>query len=147
METSTLILIGLFVICLGVWSIQSEIRRLIWVISETKSVVPNNSSELQNIKYELTSINKTLSLLRDKYLEEGRWEPGEKFSVKLMDVHSEKINLIKIIRDHTKIGLKEAKDLADQPPCIIYTGGKNEATRLMEDLKSMGAVVEMVEVI
>jgi ribosomal protein L7/L12 len=137
METSTLILIGVAAIALGVWATQAAISRLIRLMLETRT---NGDAS----KYELQKLNEQVSLLKDKYLEEGRWEPGEKVSVRLTEPHENRIKIIKIICDHLKLGLKEAMDLADNPPCIIYTGGKNRAERLMDDLKSMGAKAEIV---
>jgi ribosomal protein L7/L12 len=146
METSTLILIGVAAIALGVWATQAAISRLIRLMLETRTNgdASNSSSTIDSIKYELQKLNEQVSLLKDKYLEEGRWEPGEKVSVRLTEPHENRIKIIKIICDHLKLGLKEAMDLADNPPCIIYTGGKNRAERLMDDLKSMGAKAEIV---
>jgi ribosomal protein L7/L12 len=148
MDSSTLVFAVLTLIAFGVWGVQFEIRRLIRIVLENSGNDNRTSytSSLDSIKYEIQELNEKLSLLKDKYLEEGRWEPGEKVSIRLRAVHPEKIRIIKILRDHTKIGLKEAKDLTDQTPSIIFTGGKNRAERLMSELTELGASVEMVEV-
>ncbi len=51
-----------------------------------------------------------------------------------------KISVIKVIREHTGLGLKESKDLADSAPCVIAEGcDAAHASRLRHDLVAVGA--------
>lgn len=67
------------------------------------------------------------------------------FDVKLekFDAAS-KIKVIKEIRAFTELGLKEAKDLVEKAPVIVKTGlSKEEAEKIMEKLKAVGATVAL----
>ncbi|MCY1056662.1 ribosomal protein L7/L12 [Nannocystis sp. SCPEA4] len=58
-----------------------------------------------------------------------------------------KINIIKVIRDETGLGLKECKDLAETPGSVVREGlGSEDAEALREKLVAFGATVELREV-
>ena len=60
----------------------------------------------------------------------------------LEDAGPNKIMVIKVIRDHTKLGLKEAKDITESAPCVVgehLDGAASE--RLRRDLREAGARV------
>ncbi len=72
--------------------------------------------------------------------------PEEKteFSVVLKAAGAQKINVIKIVRAATGLGLKEAKDLVDGAPKAIKEGvTKEEAEKLKKELEDAGAQVEL----
>ncbi|XP_029127340.1 uncharacterized protein LOC114915951 [Cajanus cajan] len=53
-----------------------------------------------------------------------------------------KIKIVKEVRAFTDLGLKEAKDLVEKPPCVLKKGlTKEEAKPIMEKLKELGAAV------
>jgi large subunit ribosomal protein L7/L12 len=57
---------------------------------------------------------------------------------------SKKIQIIKVIRDHTSTGLKEAKDLVDSVPSTLATGMDREnANAFLQDLLDAGAQAEV----
>lgn len=71
---------------------------------------------------------------------------GEKstFDVKLVDAGSQKIQVIKAVREITGLGLKEAKDLVDAGNSDIKKGvNKEEAEQLKKKLEEAGAKVEL----
>ena len=71
-------------------------------------------------------------------------EEQTEFTVTLTDVGSNKINVIKVVREVTSLGLKEAKDLVDAPPSTIKEGvAKAEAEEIKKKLEEQGAVVEL----
>jgi len=71
-------------------------------------------------------------------------EEKTEFDVVLVDSGAQKINVIKEIRAITGLGLKEAKDLADNPPKTIKEGiAKAEAEELKQKLTAAGAKVEL----
>ncbi|MEX2215982.1 MAG: 50S ribosomal protein L7/L12 [Phycisphaeraceae bacterium] len=66
------------------------------------------------------------------------------FDVVLKAAGGSKIQVIKVVREATGLGLKEAKDLVDGAPKAIKTGiPKAEADELAEKLKKEGAEVEV----
>jgi large subunit ribosomal protein L7/L12 len=71
-------------------------------------------------------------------------EEKTEFSVILKDVGSNKINVIKAVREVTSLGLKEAKDLVDGAPKPIKEGvGKEEAETIKKKFTEAGATVEV----
>ena len=66
------------------------------------------------------------------------------FDVILADAGASKINVIKIVREITGLGLKEAKDLVDGAPKAIKEGvGKDDAEAMKAKLEEAGAKVEL----
>ena len=69
-------------------------------------------------------------------------EEKTEFDVELTSVGDKKIGVIKVIREVTSIGLKEAKDMADNAPSIIKEQvGKDEAEEVQKKLEEVGATV------
>jgi large subunit ribosomal protein L7/L12 len=66
------------------------------------------------------------------------------FNVVLKSAGASKLNVVKIVKDITGLGLKEAKDLVDGAPKNIKEGiSKTEAEEIMNRLKEAGADVEI----
>jgi large subunit ribosomal protein L7/L12 len=71
-------------------------------------------------------------------------EEKTEFDVILADGGAQKINVIKVVREITSLGLKEAKDLVEGAPKPIKEGiGKDEADDIKKKLESAGAKVEV----
>ncbi len=71
-------------------------------------------------------------------------EEKTEFDVILKDVGAKKIQVIKVIREVTNLGLKEAKDLVDNAPGTIREGvSKEEAEQIKAKLEEQGATVEL----
>lgn len=71
-------------------------------------------------------------------------EEQTEFNVILAATGAEKIKVIKVVRELTGLGLKEAKDLVDNAPGAIKEGiEKNEAEAIKKQLEDVGAVVEI----
>lgn len=71
-------------------------------------------------------------------------EEKTEFNVELKEVGSNKIGVIKIVREATGLGLKEAKDLVEAAPKVIKEGlPKADAEALIAKLKKEGATGEM----
>ena len=71
-------------------------------------------------------------------------EEKTEFTVLLKDVGAKKIQVIKAVREVTSLGLKEAKDLVDNPPGTIKEGvSKEEAEAVKKKLEEQGATVEL----
>ncbi len=74
----------------------------------------------------------------------GAAEEKSSFDVVLADAGDQKIKVIKVVRDATGLGLKEAKDLVDGAPKTIKEGvAKEEAEDLKAKFSEVGAVVEL----
>ena len=66
------------------------------------------------------------------------------FNVELKNAGGQKIQVIKILREVTGLGLKEAKDLADAAPKVVKeNASKEEAEELKGKLEAVGATVEL----
>jgi large subunit ribosomal protein L7/L12 len=71
-------------------------------------------------------------------------EEKTEFDVILADAGANKINVIKVVREITALGLKEAKDLVEGAPKAIKEGiGKDEAADIKKKLEDAGAKVEV----
>ena len=71
-------------------------------------------------------------------------EEKTSFDVVLTEAGDQKIKVIKVVRDATGLGLKEAKDLVDGAPKTIKEGAsKEEAEELKAKFAEVGAVVEL----
>ncbi len=71
-------------------------------------------------------------------------EEKDEFDVILTDSGDKKINVIKVVRAVTGLGLKEAKDLVDGAPQTVKAGvSKAEAAELKKQLEEAGAKVEL----
>ena len=71
-------------------------------------------------------------------------EEQTEFSVILKEAGAKKIQVIKVVRELTGLGLKEAKDLVDGAPKEIKGGvSKDEAAAVKAKLENEGAVVEV----
>ena len=66
------------------------------------------------------------------------------FTVTLTEIGSNKINVIKVVREVTSLGLKEAKDLVESAPKPIKEGiPKDEANAIKKKFEEVGAKVEV----
>jgi large subunit ribosomal protein L7/L12 len=71
-------------------------------------------------------------------------EEQTEFTVNLKEAGAKKIQVIKVVRELTGLGLKEAKDLVDGAPQAVKTGvTKEEAATMKAKLEEQGAVVEV----
>jgi large subunit ribosomal protein L7/L12 len=71
-------------------------------------------------------------------------EEKTEFEVVLKDVGENKINVIKVVREVTSLGLKEAKDLVDGAPRTVKEGvTKDEAEGMKKKFEAVGAKVEI----
>jgi large subunit ribosomal protein L7/L12 len=71
-------------------------------------------------------------------------EEKTEFTVTLTEVGGNKINVIKVVREITALGLKEAKDLVEGAPKPIKEGvNKDEAAAIKKKFEDVGAKVEV----
>jgi large subunit ribosomal protein L7/L12 len=71
-------------------------------------------------------------------------EEKTEFAVELKSSGAQKINVIKVVRAATGLGLKEAKDLVDGAPKVVKEAlSKADADKLKKELEEAGATVEL----
>jgi large subunit ribosomal protein L7/L12 len=71
-------------------------------------------------------------------------EEQTEFAVHLTNAGDKKINVIKVVREVTSLGLKEAKDLVDGAPKVVKEGvSKDEAAAIKKKFEEVGAQVEI----
>ncbi len=71
-------------------------------------------------------------------------EEQTEFNVVLASFGENKVNVIKVIRGITGLGLKEAKDMVEGAPAVIKEGvSKDEAEKMKKELEEAGAKVEI----
>lgn len=120
-------------------------------------------SDLKNLAETLVNltvkdVNELASILKDEYGIEpaaaavvvsggGTGEAAEEkneFDVILKSAGASKLAIVKLVKDLTGAGLKEAKDIVDGAPAPIKTGiSKDEAEALKKQLEEAGAEVEL----
>jgi large subunit ribosomal protein L7/L12 len=71
-------------------------------------------------------------------------EEKTEFAVHLTSAGDKKINVIKVVREVTNLGLKEAKDVVDGAPKVVKEGvSKEEAATIKKKFEEVGATVEI----
>tara|TARA_Y100001968_G_C19104304_1_gene594090 strand:+ start:92 stop:478 length:387 start_codon:yes stop_codon:yes gene_type:complete len=76
--------------------------------------------------------------------EAGAAEEKSEFDIELTSVGEKKINVIKVIRTITSLGLKEAKEMADGAPAVVKESvSKDEAEEIKKQLEEAGATVTL----
>ena len=74
----------------------------------------------------------------------GGVEEKSDFDIELTSVGDKKINVIKVIRTITSLGLKEAKEMVDGAPVVVKeAAGKDEAEDIKKQLEEAGASVTL----
>ena len=71
-------------------------------------------------------------------------EEKTEFDIELASAGEKKINVIKVIREITSLGLKEAKDLVDGAPAVVKEAiSKDESEEIKKKLEEAGATVNL----
>ena len=71
-------------------------------------------------------------------------EEQTEFTVTLTDIGGNKINVIKVVREVTSLGLKEAKDLVDNAPkAVIEKASKEDAEKAKAAIEAAGGTVTL----
>lgn len=96
-------------------------------------------------KFGVSAVAATVSVAAAPGAAAAAVEEKTEFNVELKEVGANKINVIKIVREATGLGLKEAKDLVESAPKAVIKEGlsKADAEALIAKLKEAGATGEM----
>ena len=85
---------------------------------------------------------KELSVIELNDLVKALEEEKTEFDVELTEIGAQKVKVIKVVREATSLGLKEAKELVDSAPKMVKTAvSKEEAEALKKSLEEVGAKV------
>lgn len=123
-----------------------NIEQIIETIDGLTVVELNELVEALQEKYGVSAVPVMMAGAAAPGAEEAGAAAAEKdeFDVVLAEVGGEKIQVIKVIREITGLGLKDAKALVDEAPKAVKEGAsKDEAEEIKEKLEAVGATVEL----
>ena len=120
------------------------------IIETVEKMTVLELSELVKAIEEKFGVSAAMPMMVGAMLGASGGEEGEKkeektsFSVELTNAGGQKIQVIKVLRDVTSLGLKEAKDLVDAAPKIVKENvSKEEAEEVKKKLEEAGATVTL----
>lgn len=117
------------------------------ILSKIEGLNALELSELVKAMEEKFGISAAMPVMVAGGVAAGAAEAEEKtaWKVSLKDGGAQKIQVIKVLREVTGLGLKEAKDIVDAAPKVVKEGlKKEEAEELKKKLEAAGAVVELL---
>lgn len=115
------------------------------IVEELKGLTVLELSELVHAVEDEFGVSAAAAVVAGPAAEAGAAaEEKTEFDVVLKAAGAEKIKVIKVVREITGLGLKEAKDLVDGAPKPVKEGApKEEADKIAAQLKEVGAEVEV----
>ncbi len=116
------------------------------LVEEVKGLTVLELSELVHTLEEVFGVSAAAAAVAAPAAGAAAAEVEEKteFDVILKSAGASKLNVIKVIRAATGLGLKEAKEIADNAPKTLKEGiSKEEAEKLVAELKEAGAEAEL----
>ncbi|MBQ3150498.1 MAG: 50S ribosomal protein L7/L12 [Clostridia bacterium] len=121
-------------------------EKIIAIVEELKTLTVLELSELVHAVEEEFGVSAAAAVAVAAPVDGGAAAAEEKteFDVILADVGAEKIKVIKVVREATGLGLKEAKDLVDNAPKAIKEAvSKEDAEALKAKFEEVGAKIEI----
>ncbi|MBQ8749973.1 MAG: 50S ribosomal protein L7/L12 [Clostridia bacterium] len=121
---------------------MADLNKIVDLISECSVV---EVSELVKMLEEKFGVSAAAPVMVAGPAQGGAEEAAKtEFNVVLKDAGASKINVIKIVKDLTGLGLVEAKGMVENLPATIKEGvAKAEAEEMADKLKAAGAIVEL----
>ena len=118
------------------------------LVSEIEKISVLDLSELVKVLEEKFGVSSAMPMMAAPMAAGGDDDGGKAaktaFNVELKITGGQKIQVIKVLREATGLGLKEAKDLADAAPKVVKENAtKEEAEELKGKLEAVGATVEL----
>ena len=116
------------------------------LVEEVKGLTVLELSELVHTLEEVFGVSAAAAAVAAPAAGAAAAEVEEKteFDVILKDAGASKLNVIKVVRAVTGLGLKDAKDLVDNCPKTLKEAvSKEDAEKIIADLKEAGATAEM----
>ena len=104
-----------------------------------------NAFAEQLVNLSVKEVNELAQILKEQYgIEPAAAEEKTSFDVVLKAAGNEKLKVVKLVKELTGLGLKEAKELVDGAPNTIKEGlAKADAEALKAQLEEVGAEVEL----
>ena len=105
----------------------------------------NNEQIIESIKeMSVLELNDLVKAIEEEFGVTAAAEEQTEFDVELTSAGSSKIKVIKVVREATGLGLKDAKGLVDDAPKVVKEGlSKEDAEALKAQLEEVGASVEV----
>lgn len=114
------------------------------MIEEVKSLSVLELAELVHALEETFGVSAAAAAVAAPAAGAAEVEEKTEFDVVLKEVGAEKIKVIKVVREITGLGLKEAKELVDNAPKTIKEGiSKDDAEAMAAKFKEVGATCEI----
>ena len=123
---------------------MEKIEKLIEEIDSLTVVELNDLVKAIEEKYGVSAVAAAAPAAAGAAGAAGAAEEKTSFNVVLKEAGDQKIKVIKVVRDATGLGLKEAKELVDGAPKTVKEGAsKEEAEELKAKFTEVGAVIEL----
>ena len=114
------------------------------LVEEVKGLTVLELSELVHTLEEVFGVSAAAAAVAAPAAAAVEVEEKTEFDVILKSAGASKLNVIKVVRAATGLGLKEAKDIVDNAPKTLKEGiSKEDAEKLVADLKEAGAEAEL----
>ena len=114
------------------------------LVEEVKTLTVLELSELVHTLEEVFGVSAAAAAVAAPAAAAVEVEEKTEFDVILKSAGASKLNVIKVVRAATGLGLKEAKDIVDNAPKTLKEAiSKEDAEKLVAELKEAGAVAEL----
>ncbi len=114
------------------------------MIEEVKSLTVLELAELVHALEETFGVSAAAAAVAAPAAGAAEVEEKTEFDVVLKEIGAEKIKVIKVVREITGLGLKEAKELVDNAPKTLKEGiSKDDAEAMAAKFKEVGATCEI----
>ena len=114
------------------------------LVEQVKELTVLELSELVHTLEEVFGVSAAAAAVAAPAAAAVEVEEKTEFDVILKSAGASKLNVIKVVRAATGLGLKEAKDIVDNAPKTLKEGiSKEDAEKLVADLKEAGAEAEL----
>ena len=114
------------------------------LVEQVKELTVLELSELVHTLEEVFGVSAAAAAVAAPAAAAVEVEEKTEFDVILKDAGASKLNVIKVVRAVTGLGLKDAKDLVDNCPCTLKEAvSKEDAEKLVAELKEAGAEAEI----
>ncbi|MBI4252789.1 50S ribosomal protein L7/L12 [Candidatus Uhrbacteria bacterium] len=117
------------------------------LVSKIENLSALDLAELVKVLEEKFGVSASAPVMAVAAAAPGAGAPVEEkssFDVEITEAGGNKIAVIKVVREITQLGLKEAKDLVDAAPKVVKEGaGKNDAETMKKKLEEAGAKVTL----
>ncbi len=125
--------------------LSKEGKALIEALEKLNVVELNNVVKYMEQEYGISAAPVAMAVAGGAAAGAGAAAEEEKssFNVKLVDSGAQKIGVIKVVRELTGLGLKEAKDVVDANGMVMENAPKDKAEEAKKALEAAGAKVEL----